>query len=357
MPKTEIDYSNTIFYKIYCKDTNIKDLYVGLTTNFVQRKHTHKQSCNNEKAMNHNCKLYKVIRSAGGWDNWQMEIIAFHNCKDSHEAHKKEQEYFETLGATLNSIEPLPKPKPTDKIIKIVKEKTIMYCEPCNIHFSCRKAQETHNNTNKHHKMSSTIPIKFYCDKCDYKCSSEGDFNKHLQSKKHNTTESSHKNYKKYICEKCNYNTVRNSQYCRHLATAKHIRLTDANGKVQNSSSHICLCGNEYKHVSSLCKHKRTCNNDGLGPRNEKQYKCNCGNQYRFRQGLFTHKKTCSGIAHNITTVIDSSYSETSVIIKDNFIVELLKQNQDFKNLMIEQSKQITELMKMNGNMTNNTIQ
>lgn len=45
MPKVEIDYSNTIFYKIFCKDTTIKDLYVGLTTNFVQRKHAHKQSC------------------------------------------------------------------------------------------------------------------------------------------------------------------------------------------------------------------------------------------------------------------------------------------------------------------------
>ena len=124
-----------------------------------------------------------------------------------------------------------------------------------------------------------------------------------------------------YKCLICNYNTVRNNQYCRHLATAKHIRLTNANGKVQKSSSHICLCGNEYKHASSLCKHKRT----------------------------------CSGIAHNITSVIDSSYSESSVIIKDNLIIELLKQNQDFKDLMIEQSKQITELMKINGNTTNNT--
>ena len=52
MPKVEIDYSNTIFYKIFCKDTTIKELYVGLTTNFVQRRHAHKQSCKNEKAQN-----------------------------------------------------------------------------------------------------------------------------------------------------------------------------------------------------------------------------------------------------------------------------------------------------------------
>ena len=56
MPKTEIDYSNTVIYKITCKDQNISDLYVGNTTNFVQRKHAHKQSCTNEKSVNYKSK-------------------------------------------------------------------------------------------------------------------------------------------------------------------------------------------------------------------------------------------------------------------------------------------------------------
>jgi hypothetical protein len=42
--------------------------------------------------------------------------------------------------------------------------------------------------------------------------------------------------------------------------------------------------------------------------------------------------------------------------MKMTLILELVKQHQDFKDLMIEQSKQITELMKLNGNTTNNTI-
>ena len=157
MPKVDIDYSNTIFYKIFCKNSSITDLYVGLTTNFVQRRHAHKQSCKNEKATNHNCKLYNTIRNAGGWDNWQMEIIAFHNCADSYEAHKKEQEYFEQLGATLNSIDPLPKPKIKDPSAKIVPEKPKLFCEPCKVYFSHWKAQDVHNNTKKHHKMVATF--------------------------------------------------------------------------------------------------------------------------------------------------------------------------------------------------------
>jgi GIY-YIG catalytic domain len=111
MPKVVIDYSNTIIYKITCKDPNIKDVYVGHTTNFVQRKHAHKNSCSNENSSNYNCKLYQAIRNNGGWNNWNMEIVNFFNCNDHYEARKKEQEYFELLNATLNSIEPMPKPK------------------------------------------------------------------------------------------------------------------------------------------------------------------------------------------------------------------------------------------------------
>ena len=43
MSKKDIDYSNTIIYKITCKDENVTDVYVGHTINFVQRKHAHWQ--------------------------------------------------------------------------------------------------------------------------------------------------------------------------------------------------------------------------------------------------------------------------------------------------------------------------
>jgi predicted GIY-YIG superfamily endonuclease len=47
MPKTKMDYSNTIIYKIFCKDPSIKEIYIGHTTNFVTRKSEHKTSCKN----------------------------------------------------------------------------------------------------------------------------------------------------------------------------------------------------------------------------------------------------------------------------------------------------------------------
>ena len=47
MPKVAIDYSKTVMYKIVCKDLNIKDLYIGHTVNFRQRKHDHRRHCVN----------------------------------------------------------------------------------------------------------------------------------------------------------------------------------------------------------------------------------------------------------------------------------------------------------------------
>ena len=155
MPKTEIDYSNTIFYKISCKDETVNDLYIGHTTNFVQRKYAHKTSCNNPKSGNYPVKLYKTIRECGGWDNWNMEIIAFHNCNDSHEARKVEQEYYDSLGATLNSIQPLPPPK--QKPIRACSGKFI--CKECNYYTNRQSQYERHLHTPKHIQIASNRDI------------------------------------------------------------------------------------------------------------------------------------------------------------------------------------------------------
>ena len=123
-----------------------------------------------------------------------------------------------------------------------------------------------------------------------------------------------------FVCSICNYTSERNSQYIRHLMTAKHIRLSNANENVPKSSTaYMCLCGNEYKHASSLCKHKRT----------------------------------CKGLANTIAHEIDTSNDGMSCSFKDNLIIELLKQNQEFKDLMIEQNKQMMELANKAGNNTN----
>jgi predicted GIY-YIG superfamily endonuclease len=70
------DYSETIIYKIVCKDETITECYVGHTTDFPQRKIQHKESCTNPLSRCYNLKVYEFIRANGGLDNWNMvEII------------------------------------------------------------------------------------------------------------------------------------------------------------------------------------------------------------------------------------------------------------------------------------------
>ena len=103
MPRKPIDYSRTIIYKLCCKDLNIKDVYVGSTTDFRKRKNAHKSSCNNPNSKKYNSPVYQFIRENGGWDNWQMILIKkYSKCDSKLRCLKKERRYIEKLNATLN---------------------------------------------------------------------------------------------------------------------------------------------------------------------------------------------------------------------------------------------------------------
>ena len=103
MPLKPIDYSKTIMYKIVCFDLNIKDCYVGHTTDYIRRKTQHKRRCNNINDKGYNYKLYQFIRENGGYENWDMIKIEDYNCNTKLDASKRERELIETLNATLNS--------------------------------------------------------------------------------------------------------------------------------------------------------------------------------------------------------------------------------------------------------------
>lgn len=94
------------FYKLVCKDVNVKDCYVGCTINKDRRKCHHKISCNNENIKTYNLYVYQYIREHGGWANWQMIIIDDQQCKDISEARKLERYYLEQCHATLNKLIP-----------------------------------------------------------------------------------------------------------------------------------------------------------------------------------------------------------------------------------------------------------
>jgi hypothetical protein len=216
MPKELIDYSNTIIYKIYCKDINVTDVYVGHTTNFTKRKYQHKISSNNIKKK---LKIYNIIRNNGGWDNWDMIEIAKYNCKDATEARIKEQQHYVLLNSSLNSNPPYV-------------DNTEKFCFTCNIQCYTPKQFEYHMNTNKH--------------------------NKNVNKEQINS-----KNEKKYICETCNYITSKKTDFNRHTLTPKH-KLAINPLETKNEKIHkIFTCGKcnkEYYDRTGLWRHIKKCN-------------------------------------------------------------------------------------------------
>jgi predicted RNA-binding Zn-ribbon protein involved in translation (DUF1610 family) len=248
---------------------------VGHTTNFVQRKHAHKNGCINEKSSNYNCKLYKTIRLNGGWDNWVMEIISFFKCNDHYEARIKEQEYFTLLNATLNSIEPMPKPKIKQiQSQKVIEPNKIYYCETSNINFPTETLMENYNQTEKHLKNDDN-------------------------TKTQNCT-----NYK---CTQCHYYTSRKSQYERHLATDKHKNQqmsTNVNKKVQKDT-----------HMDFECS--------------------NCGKEYKQRQGLWRHKQKCRSKLED-SSEDEISEKKTNEPTNRDLIMMLIKENSELKTMMMK---------------------
>ena len=99
----KVDYSKSLIYKLCCKNPEIKEIYVGSTTNFIKRKYQHKSDCYNKNRNHYNHYKYQFIRNNGGFDNWDMVLIENYPCDNKRELEKKERYFMELLNATLNT--------------------------------------------------------------------------------------------------------------------------------------------------------------------------------------------------------------------------------------------------------------
>ena len=126
-----------------------------------------------------------------------------------------------------------------------------------------------------------------------------------------------------WCCKPCDYSTSRKSQLERHLATPRHI----------------------MKQNETLIGTIET----------DKLYNCNCGDSFNSRTTLWRHKKKCIIIQQPVTTQnIIVNISDLQNEDKQQQLVDyLMKENSEFKQLMIDQNKQLMELVK---NITKETI-
>ena len=126
----------------------------------------------------------------------------------------------------------------------------------------------------------------------------------------------------KYNCESCYYSTNSKGDFNKHILSAKHTKMTK--GDIESTKIHSCTCGKEFK----------------------------------YRQGLSRHKQTCKETAD--TSSIPNNMS--SIIENPSLVIELLKQNQEFKDLILEERRefqkiitdQSAKMMELAGNMGGN---
>jgi hypothetical protein len=74
---------------------------------------------------------------------------------------------------------------------------------------------------------------------------------------------------------------------------------------------------------------------------NIQKFACNCGKEYNHRQSLYVHKKKCIQ-----KEKMEENIIENENLISTELILNIINQNQEFKDLLIEQNKQNSELQK-----------
>jgi hypothetical protein len=123
-----------------------------------------------------------------------------------------------------------------------------------------------------------------------------------------------------FYCENCDYGTSKKCNYDTHMASDKHKRLTKRLQMRQKSAE--------------------------IQPDTSETFICSCGKKYQHRQSLWKHKKTCC---------IISCKEDLNDSAKQQQLIEyLLKENSEFKHLMIDQNKQIFEIAKNSGHHNTN---
>ena len=131
----------------------------------------------------------------------------------------------------------------------------------------------------------------------------------------------------KFYCKICDYGCSKNSLYIQHLNTSKH---KNATNMLQNATNifqkNLCDCGKQFQHHSSYYRHKKKCSQ------------------------AVEKEKIEEKVEEQNKIIIESENN-----ISPELIIEIIKQNQEFKDLLLEQNKTIIELSK-NTSTTNNTI-
>ena len=173
--------------------------------------------------------------------------------------------------------------------------------------------------------------IIYACENCDFKCSKKNNYDSHILDHIHTlsteSTQINSKNAALYVCKNCDFKCSKKSNYTTHILTRKHTLSTDtANKNANHDNIFICFCGKKYNDRSGLWRHKKNCSKEVKLVVTEIEDDKN-------------DEKNNSNIILEILKHHQTNLDNTATDSKDSLIMELVKQNQEFKELMMEQNK------------------
>lgn len=88
-------------YKLYCKDSSITNIYVGMTNNIEKMLKAYRHNC-----LKRDTHVFKFIRENKGWDNWRCkELEAFYTSSEI-EARDRKKHWIDVEKADLNRSVP-----------------------------------------------------------------------------------------------------------------------------------------------------------------------------------------------------------------------------------------------------------
>ena len=137
------------------------------------------------------------------------------------------------------------------------------------------------------------------------------------------------KNAKKFVCESCDFECSKQSDWIRHINRPKHIKEQKSINETPKNTTYSCInCGKEYKYYAGLWKHNKTCIQETIV---EKEH-----------------------IDENI--VIEENHEPTANEIKilTNLVLEVVKSNSEMQKQMMEMYKQGAGGTQINNNNSHN---
>lgn len=149
-----------------------------------------------------------------------------------------------------------------------------------------------------------------------------------------------------YECDGCDYISYHLTECRRHFTDTRHVMRKVS--KNNETPLYYCAdCSYVCSKQSDYTKHMATDKHTNPGESKPKNHRCSkCSKTYSTASGLWKHTRKCGEAPSPIT----SSSMET-------IIAQLLKDNQEFKQLIIDQNKQLIELASKStttNNITNN---